>query len=125
MHQVIDLSRFLNILGPQTIQLTIRYNHRPITSYIMKTTRNTVEYIRIISGKQGNATINFDLNFNEENFNGHSKPRSQLIKDVIQNYMYQVAKTLANGNLRETLDVLKFTLATSLEAVSTLSSKLF
>jgi hypothetical protein len=125
MHQVIDMSRFLAILGPQTIQLTIRYNHRPLTSYIMKTTRNTVEYIRIISGKQDNATINFDLNFNEDHFNGHSKPRSRLIIDVIQNYMYQVVKPLATGNLRETLNLLKFILATSIEVVSTLSSKLF
>ena len=125
MHQVIDMSRFLAILGPQTIQLTIRYNRRPLTSYIMKTTRNTVEYIRKISGKQENATINFDLDFNEDHFNGHSKPRSRLIIDVIQNYMYQVVKPLATGKLRETLNLLKFTLATSIEAVSTLSSKLF
>jgi hypothetical protein len=125
MHQVLDMSRFLAILGPQTIQVTIRYNHRPLTSYIMKTTRNTVEYIQIISGKQDNATINFDLNFNADNFNGHSKPRSQLIKDVIHNYLYQVVKPLTTGNLRETINVLKLTLATSMEAVSTLSTKLF
>jgi magnesium-protoporphyrin IX monomethyl ester (oxidative) cyclase len=124
MHQVLDMSRFLAILGPQTIQVTIRYNHRPLTSYIMKTTRNTVEYIRIISGKQDNATINFDLNFNVDNFNGHNNSRSQLIKGVIHNYLYQVVKPLTTGNLREALNVLKFTLATSMEAVSTLSSKL-
>ena len=35
MHQVIDMSRFLAILGPQTIQLTIRYRNRPLISYIM------------------------------------------------------------------------------------------
>ena len=122
MHQVLDMSRFLAILGPQTIQLTIRYNNRPLTSYIMKTTRNTVEYIRIISGKQDNATINFDLNFNVDNFNGHNNSRSQLIKSVIHNYLYQVAKPLTTGNLREALNVLKFTLATSMEAVSTLIS---
>ena len=125
MHQVIDMSRFLAILGPQTIQLTIRYNNRPLTSYIMKTTRNTVEYIRIISGKQDKATINFDLNFNVDNFNGHNNSRAQLIKDVFQKYLYQVVKPLTTGNLRETLNVLKLTLATSMEAVSTLSTKLF
>ncbi|MCJ7770131.1 B12-binding domain-containing radical SAM protein, partial [Candidatus Bathyarchaeota archaeon] len=57
MHQVIDMSRFLAILGEQTIQLTIRYENRPLTSYIMKTTRNAVEYIRVISGRQDGATI--------------------------------------------------------------------
>jgi radical SAM superfamily enzyme YgiQ (UPF0313 family) len=124
MHQVIEMSRFLAILGPQTIQLTIRYNHRPLSSYIMKTTRNTVEYIRIISGKQDDATINFDLNFNDDNFTGHNNSRSQLIKGVIQTYLYHVGKPLTTGNWREALNVLKFTLAASMEAVATLNAKL-
>ncbi len=125
MHQVIDMSRFLAILGPQTIQLTIRYRNRPLTSYIIKTTRNTVEYIRIISGKQDKATINFDINFNFDHFNGRNNSPSKLIKDFVQNYMYQVLKPLTVGNIQETLNVLKFTLAIYIEVISTLRPKIF
>ena len=123
MHQVIDMTRFLAVLGPQTIQLTIRYKNRPLTSYIMKTTRNTVEYIRIISGKQDNATINFDLNFDQLKGNNHYPFR--LIKGSVQNYMYHVFKPLTVGDIRETLNMIKFTLATCIEIISTLGSKIF
>jgi len=125
MHQVIDLSRFLAILGPQTIQLTIRYRNNPLTSYIMKTTRNTVEYIRIISGKQDNATINFDINFNFDHFNDLNSSPSKIIKDFVQNYLHQILKPLTVGNIPETLNVLKFTLATTIEVISILRSKIF
>jgi len=125
MHQVIDMSRFLAILGPQTIQLTIRYRNRPLTSYIMETTRNTVEYIRIISGKQEKATITFDFNFDFADFNGRNNSPSKMIKVFVQNYMYQVLRPLTVGNMQETLNVLKFTLATYVEIISTLRSKIF
>ena len=124
MHQVIDMSRFLAILGPQTIQLTIRYRNKPLTSYIIKTTRNTVEYIRIISGKQDKATINLDLNLNFDDFNGRDNSPSNFIKGAIQNYMYQVLKPLTVGNIQKTQNVLKFTLAASIEIISTLISQI-
>jgi hypothetical protein len=118
MHQVIDMSRFLAILGPQTIQLTIRYDNVPLTSYIMKTTRNTVEYISIISGKQDNATLNFDLNLNYDDFNGRDTSPIKLINDVIQNYVYQVLKPVTVGNVQETLNAFRFTLATCIAAIT-------
>ena len=118
IHQVIDMSRFLAILGPQTIQLTIRYENRPLTSYIMKTTRNTVEYIRIISGKQDKATVNLDLNFNSNHFNGRDGSSSKLLKGFVQNYINQVLKPLTNGDIRGTLNMLKFTLAVCIELIS-------
>jgi radical SAM superfamily enzyme YgiQ (UPF0313 family) len=124
MHQVIDMSRFLAILGPQTIQLTIRYDNVPLTSYIMNTTRNTVEYISIISGKQDNATLNFDLNLNYDDFNGRDTSPTKLIKDVIQNYVYQVLKPVTVGNVHETLNACRFTLATCIAAISTFKANI-
>ena len=123
MHQVIDMSRFLAILGLQTIQLTIRYNNIPLTSYIMKTTRNTVEYIKIISGKQDKATINLDLNLNFDDFNGRDNSPSNFIKGVIQNNMIQVLKSVAVGNVQKALNAFRFTLATCIEAISIFKSK--
>jgi len=125
MHQVVDMTRFLAILGPQTIQLTIRYKNRPLTSYIMETTRNTVEYMKIISGKQDKATINFDLNFDFDQLKGSNNYPFKLIKGSVRNYMYHVFKPLTVGDIRETLNMIKFTLATCVEIISTLGPKIF
>jgi magnesium-protoporphyrin IX monomethyl ester (oxidative) cyclase len=125
MHQVIDMTRFLAILGSQTIQLTISYKNKPLTSYIMKTTKSTVEYIRIIPGKQNQATINFDLNINLDDFDGSDQSRSKLVKDVIQNITYQFIKPATVGNMQGTLNLFRFTLATGMEAISTFKSKFF
>ncbi|MDQ1280616.1 MAG: hypothetical protein QG670_1879 [Thermoproteota archaeon] len=119
IHRVIDMSRFLAILGPQTIQLTIRYENRPLTSFIMETTRNTVEYIRIISGKQDKATVNLDLDFNSNHFNGHNSSSSKLLNGFVQNYIYQVLKPLTKGDIQGTLNMLKFALAVYIEFIST------
>ena len=125
MHQVIDMTRFLAILGSQTIQLTISYKNKPLTSYIMKTTKSTVEYIRIIPGKQDQATINFDININLDDFDGSDQSRSKLVKDVIQNITYQFIKPATVGNMQGTLNLFRFTLATGMEAISTFKSKFF
>ena len=125
MHQVIDMTRFLAILGPQTIQLTVRYRNRPLTSYIMKTTRKTVEYIGITPGKQDKATINFDLNFDFDQLQGNNNYPFKLIKASVQNYMYHIFKPLTVGDIRETLDMIKFTLAVCVETISTLGPKIF
>ena len=125
MHQVIDMTRFLAILGSQTIQLTISYKNKPLTSYIMKTTKSTVEYIRIIPGKQDKATINFDININLDDFDGSDQSRSKLVKDVIQNITYQFIKPATVGNMQGTLNLFRFTLATGMEAISTFKSKFF
>ena len=53
--------RFLRILGPQTFQCTLRFEDI-IVSFVFKTTKNTVEYIRVIQGKQDHTTIDFDVN---------------------------------------------------------------
>jgi hypothetical protein len=125
MHQVIDMTRFLAILGSQTIQLTISYKNKPLTSYIMKTTKSTVEYIRIIPGKQDKATINFDININLDDFDGSDQSRAKLVKDVIQNITYQFIKPATVGNMQGTLNLFRFTLATGMEAISTFKSKFF
>ncbi len=60
VHDVLEMSRFLKILGPQTIQCTLKLDNT-ITSFIFKTTKTNVEYIRVIKGSQADATINFDI----------------------------------------------------------------
>jgi len=125
MHQVIDMTRFLAILGPQTIQLTIRYNNRPLTSYIMKTTRKAVEYIKIIPGKQDKATINLDINFDFNQLRGNSDDPYKLLKDSVQNYMYRIFTPSTVDDLRERLNMTKLTLATCVEIIATIKLKIF
>jgi len=68
MHDVIEMSRFLGILGSQKIQCTFIYKEQPPVSYIIKTTSSssgTVEYIKTISGKQDDATISINIDLND------------------------------------------------------------
>lgn len=67
MHNVIQMSRFLRILGPQIIQFTLKYKEHPSVSYIIKTTSSSssaVEYIKTIPGKRHDATISIDIDLN-------------------------------------------------------------
>jgi hypothetical protein len=119
MHQVIDMSRFLAILGEQTIQLTIRYENRPLTSYIMKTTRNAVEYIRVISGRQDGATIDLNIDFNSNYFDGKASSTSRFLRNVVQDYLSQALRLSSVGDIHGTLNMLKLTLAVYTEFIST------
>ncbi|MBA7661427.1 hypothetical protein ES703_69444 [subsurface metagenome] len=65
IHNVIEMSGFLNVLGAQTIQTTVSNNGTAITSWILKTTKNTVEYIQVIPGKTNGSTINFNIDLND------------------------------------------------------------
>lgn len=67
-HKVIEMPRFLGILGSQKIQLTFTYKEQLPVSYIMKTRSSsscTVEYIKTISGKQDDATISVNIDLND------------------------------------------------------------
>ena len=72
MHDVIEMKRFLKILGPQTIQITLRYNSQ-LASYVIKTTSKSVDYIKTISGKQNDVSIDIDVDLKEVvySFNGN------------------------------------------------------
>jgi len=68
MHEVVEMSRFLGILGSQKIQCTLIFKEQPPVSYIIKTQRSSagvVEYIKTISGKQDDATINIAVDLDE------------------------------------------------------------
>jgi hypothetical protein len=60
VHEVLEMTRFLKILGPQKIQCTLSLDDTD-ASFIFKTTKTTVDYVRIIRGRQPDATINLDV----------------------------------------------------------------
>ena len=64
VHNIIEMSRFLNMLGPQKIQCTLRFGD-VTTSFVFRTTKKTVEYIKIINGREDNSTIDFDFDLKE------------------------------------------------------------
>jgi magnesium-protoporphyrin IX monomethyl ester (oxidative) cyclase len=61
---VIEASRFLKILGPQTIQVTLS-NGAKSASYVIKTTGKKAEYIRTIPGRQVESTIDINVDLDQ------------------------------------------------------------
>ena len=74
------MTRFLKILGPQKIQCTLSLDDTN-ASFIFKTTKTTVEYIRIIRGRQADATITLDVDLKwlSEPANSHIIERVALV----------------------------------------------
>jgi len=60
VHEVLEMTRFLRILGSQKIQCTLSLDDTTV-SFVFKTTSKTVEYIRVICGRQEGSTINLDV----------------------------------------------------------------
>jgi hypothetical protein len=60
VHEVLEMTRFLRILGPQKVQCTLNLDDTTV-SLVFKTTRKTVEYIRVIRGRQDDSTMNLDV----------------------------------------------------------------
>jgi len=60
VHEVLEMTRFLRILGSQNVQCTLSLNDVTV-SFVFKTTRTTVEYIRVINERQDDSTINLDV----------------------------------------------------------------
>jgi radical SAM superfamily enzyme YgiQ (UPF0313 family) len=72
VHEVLEMQRFLRLLGPQTIQCTLKLDDT-ITSFVFKTRKTNVEYIRVIKGRQADSTITLevDLKWLSEPANTH------------------------------------------------------
>lgn len=80
VHNVLEMSRFLRILGPQTIQCTLSLDDITI-SFVFKTTKRTVECIQVIKGRQ-HSTINFDIDL--KGMSGPSqKSKTQIVRGFI------------------------------------------
>ncbi len=85
LHNVIELSRLLlKVLGPQMIQFIVTYKAAPITSYVIKTTGSTVEYVKAISGRQKNATINLDIDLEDLDLSKDNNSTLELLKNCIK-----------------------------------------
>ena len=72
VHEVLEISRFLRLLDAQTIQCTLKLDDI-VASFIFKTSKTNVEYIRVIKGRQADSTISLevDLKWLSEPDNSH------------------------------------------------------
>jgi hypothetical protein len=85
VHNVIEFPRLLlKVLGSQTIQCTIRNEGNPVTSYVVKTTQDTVEYIAALPGRQEDATINLDINLEDLNLSKGSNSSMEVLGNCIR-----------------------------------------
>jgi len=111
VHNIIEMSAFLGFLGDQTVQLTARSNGVAITSWILKTTRDEVEYVQVISGKTDVNTINLDMDLEDFEFGVN---RTLTMIDSIR----IAAKMLAsNRGIRKQTNMMRLMMAGSLELV--------
>ena len=116
MHNVIEMSRFLKLLGDQTIQITVRNNGTLPTSWVFKTTKNTVEYIQVIHGELDESTINFDLDLGDFQFDGQQPSKMDNIRII--------TKLLAsNKGIKKQPNIMRLLIAGGIEFIKYLGIK--
>ena len=117
MHNIIEMSSFLNLLGEQTIQITVRNNGTPPISWIFKTTKEMMEYIEVIPGKVDESTINFDVDLRDFKLDGQRR----LSK--IDNLRI-IAKILAsNKGIKKQPNMMRLLIAGGIEFIKYLGTK--
>ena len=85
VHNIIEFPPFLfKVLGEQTIQFTIKSEGVPITSYIIKTTAGTVEYVKAVSGRLEDMTINLDVDLNDLDLSMGNTSNRELLKNCVR-----------------------------------------
>ena len=109
VHNVLEMSSFLRILGPQTIQCSLGVDG-DTTSIIVETTNNTVEYIRVIRDRQDHPTINFNIDL---------KMMSELNQNSkIKMVQKSVTRILHEGGIRRLWNTMRLFLAIGTEALA-------
>jgi radical SAM superfamily enzyme YgiQ (UPF0313 family) len=78
VQEVLEMTRFLRILGPQKVQCLLNLDDTTI-SFVFKTTKKTVEYIRVTQGRQKDSTINLDVDLKWLSEPDHSNLGERLI----------------------------------------------
>ena len=109
VHNVLKMSSFLRILGPQTIQCSLGIDG-DTTSIVMKTTNNMVEYIRVIHDREDYSTINFDIDLKMM-----SEQNQEFNIKMVQN---SVTRILREGGIRRLWNTMRLFLAIGTEALA-------
>ncbi|MEE9223358.1 MAG: radical SAM protein [Thermoplasmata archaeon] len=117
MHNVIEMSRFLSLLGAQTIQLTVSNNGSALTSWVFKTTKNKVEYVQVTDGCVDEPTINFEIDMADVLV--HGKRNVTLIEKI-----RTITKLLAsNKGIKRRYNLGRLLFAVGIEFLSYLGTR--
>ncbi len=112
MHNVLEMSRFLRMLGDQTIQITIRNNGTSFVSWVFKTRKDKVEYVQAIRDKLKNSTIDFDIDINDVLLDG--RPLTSRIDKI------KIGVKILNSNkgFKRRINMFRLFLAAGLEFIT-------
>jgi radical SAM superfamily enzyme YgiQ (UPF0313 family) len=117
VHNVIEMSRFLNIIGAQTIQITICNDGTPFISFIFKTTKDSVEYVETIDGKIEDTTV--DFNFDLKDFNFEDRESKTRIDDA----RIAIKAIFSKNGIRKQFNAIRLFLAGGVELINYLGMK--
>jgi anaerobic magnesium-protoporphyrin IX monomethyl ester cyclase len=111
MHNIIEMSLLLRILGDQKVQLTVLSNGVAITSWILKTTREEVEYIQVIQGRSDLSTINLEIDLNNFRFD------EEYDLSLIDNLRILGKMLFSNRGLKKQPNMMRLLMAGGIEVV--------
>ncbi|HEY3419490.1 MAG TPA: radical SAM protein [Methanomassiliicoccales archaeon] len=111
VHNIIEMPVLLRLLGDQRVQLTVKSNGEAVTSWILKTAQNKVEYIQVIPGRSDQSTVNVDLELDDFNF---SKSGSV---DLVESVAILGKMLVSNKGIRKQPTMIRLIVAGGLEMV--------
>lgn len=117
IHNLIEMSRFLYLLGSQTIQITMKSDGKPLVSWVIKTTKNTVEHIQVIPGKIEGATIDFEAELNDFKINGQQR------SPKIHNIRIATKLVASNKGIKKQVNLYRLITAMGIEYTAYLGTK--
>jgi hypothetical protein len=97
VHNILEMTRFLKILGTQKIQCSFNLDKDAKVSLILKTDKKKVEYIKIIKGRENPTTIDFDVNLKWIDNPGHEN-KVEILRTVMKR----------NWNIKSLLGIFRF-----------------
>ena len=109
MHNLLEMSTFLRILGDQSIQITVRNEGKVLASWVMKTTPETVEYIQSIPTKKKDCTIDFEADLKDLKQNGNASD------DIFVGVKIALNLLASNKGLKRRLNLFKLFIASGAE----------
>jgi len=111
VHNLLEMSTFLDILGDQTIQITVRNNGKVLASWVIKTRKDAVEYIQAIPNKRKGCTIDFDADLKDLRQNGNGG------SDILEGMRIVLKLLASNKGVRRKLNLLKLVIASGAEVL--------
>jgi len=111
VHNVIEMSSFLRLLGEQTLQITVKSNGEAITSWVINTAQDKVRNIQVMAGCSPTSSI--DINVDLEDFKiGNGGPLTALDNVRI------LTKTIAsNQGVKRRFNMMRLMMASGFEMI--------